>query len=77
MNQASKEQVEGMKDWVLDCLKKPRIGREGMGKRKKTLRVIELSSSLTHLGYYSHPRFRPGPVKVEEYEVWGVDGETL
>ena len=73
MNQASREQVEGMKGWALAGLKKPQTGHERVGRRKKTLRIIELSSSLTHLGYFSHPRYLPGPVKVEECEVWGVE----
>ena len=70
MNLASREQAEGMKDWALDCLKKPKTG---CGGKKKTLRVVELSSFLTNLGFYSSARFRPGPVKVKEYEVWGAD----
>ena len=64
-----------MKDWALTCLKKPKTGCEWEGRKKRTLRLIELSSSLTDPGIHHRTRFRPGPVRVEEYEVWGVDSE--
>ena len=73
MNRTSREQAEGMKDWALECLKKSKTGCGGEGRKKKTLRVVELSSFLTYVGFHSRVRFRPGPVKVEEHEVWGVD----
>lgn len=76
MNQVSREQAEGMKDWVLERLKEPRTGCEGNGRKKKMLRIVELSSFLTHLGYHYRTKFRPGPVKVEEYEVWGVGSDS-
>jgi len=70
MNQASREQAEGAKDSALDCLKKPRTGCGGEGRKKKTLRVVELSSYFTNLGFYPRESFVPGPVRVEEHEVW-------
>jgi len=74
-NQASREQAESMKDWALDCLKKSRTGCELEGKKKRMLRVIELSSSIADLGTPYRARSHLGPVKVEEYEVWGTDSE--
>ena len=61
VEQVVREQVKGVTDLAIDCLKEPGMGcwkREG---RKITVRVIELSlgRSMRHLG----------PVKVEEYEV--------
>jgi len=75
MNQVSREQAEGVKDWALDCLKEPKTGCDGDGRKKKMLRVVELSSFLNPLGYNYSTKFCPGPAKVEEYEVWGVDSE--
>ena len=60
-NQALREQVKGVMDLAIDCLKEPGTGcLEGEG-RKTTVRVIELSPN--------HPRPHLGPAKVEEHEV--------
>ena len=51
------------KDLVINCLKEPETGRrEGEGKKKTTVRVIELVEKFP-------PLLRPGSAKVEEYEV--------
>ena len=61
VSRALREQVKGVTDLAIDCLKEPRTGcREG-GGRKTTVRVIELSPD--------HPKSHLGPVKVEEHEV--------
>ena len=55
-----REDVEGMKDWVVDCLRKPETGcREGEGRKKTMVKVIELNSEMVFLG----------SAEVEEYEV--------
>jgi len=62
VSRALREQVKGVTDLAINCLKEPGPGcREGEG-RKTTVRVIELSPD--------HPGPQPylGPVKVEEYE---------
>ena len=74
---ALREQTKGVKGWVVGWLKEPKTGdhREGGGK-KTTLRVIELSSLFT-LQWPNDtvtPRFHLDSVKVEECEVWEVDG---
>jgi len=60
----SREQVKGVKDLVVDSLKKVKAGcREGEGGRKFTLRVIKL-------GPYLHPpMYRMNSAKAEEFEV--------
>ena len=61
--QALKEEVRCLKDLARDCLKKPEAGcQDRAGRKKATLRVIELSSD--------RPRLRShlGSVKVEEYD---------
>ena len=62
-----------MKDWAIDCLKRPRTRRhKGGGRKETTLRVIELSSVFNPLPRYGDGgllRFHLGSVKVEEYEV--------
>ena len=51
------------KDLVINCLEEPEMGRrEGEGKKKTTVRVIELVEK-------SPPILSPGSAKVEEYEV--------
>ena len=77
MNQASREQVESMKDWALDRLRKRRTGCEWEGRKKRILKIVELNSSTTGPGFPHHTRPHLGPVKIEEYEVWGVDSEGL
>ena len=55
--------TKGVKDLVIDCLK-PKAGcHEGEGRKKTTLRIIELGSD-SHYG----PHYLDS-VKVEEYEV--------
>ena len=58
-----KEQADGAKDLAINCLKELETGvREGEGRKKTTVRVIELVAGYrrnTHLD----------SVKVEEYEV--------
>ena len=64
------EEVEGMKDWALDCLRKPRAecweGGGGQGKNT-TLRVIEFNSEVFHLDLGTY--LQVGPMKVGEYKV--------
>jgi len=71
--------MKGVKDWAIDCLKRPGMGhRKGGGRKETTLRVIELSSIFDPLPRYRDsglPVFHLGSVKVEEYKVRGVDGE--
>ena len=62
--QKLREQVKGVRDLAVDCLNDPKTGcREGEGRKKVTLRVIELTScyGLTGFGLES--------VKVEAFEV--------
>jgi hypothetical protein len=66
-NQALRVQVKDVKDWAIDCLKKPKTGR---GKKKATLRVIELMQ-------HGCRTFGLDSVKVEEYEVPGFDSKDL
>ena len=64
-----REEVECMKDWAMDCLRKPEAGcRDGEARKNTTLRVTELSpaSSSVHLG----------SVRVKEYKVSGPDSEN-
>lgn len=81
--QVLRDRVQGVKDWAIDCLKKPGTRyQEGEG-RKATLRVIELSSVLTlprsstsflpRSGCKVPFRFNLGSVKVEEHDVWRFD----
>ena len=72
-NQVLVEEVNGMKDWAMDCLRRPEAEcLEGEGRKKIMVRVIELSSeTLSHLGVYS----RLGSVKVEGCEVLCFDSE--
>ena len=59
LNQA-REEVEALKKWAVDCLKKSEIGcQEGEGRKKTTLRVIELGPD----------RPFPGSVQVKADEV--------
>ena len=77
--QALREQMKGVKDWAIDCLKRPERGRrEREGRKGTTLRVIELSSTLNRFPTYGDgglQRFHLGSVKAEEFEVWGIDRE--
>ena len=65
--QESKEEVNGLKDWAMDCLRKSRTGcQEGEGRKKTMIKVIELGSYVraddldtSHLDV----------LEVEEYEV--------
>jgi len=64
------EEVEGMKDWALDCLRKPDTGcRGGGGKKRKniTLRVVELNSEVFYLDPGTYLQVRP--ITVGEYKV--------
>ena len=63
--------VEGVKDSVIDCLKKLKRGsQEGEGRRRTTLRVIELDTyRLPGELYLDSMKVE----KVEECEVWGFD----
>jgi len=62
--QAMREQATGVRDLAMDCLKEPKTGcREGAGRKRTTLRVIELNPSLPVLS------FRLDSLKVEEHEV--------
>ena len=68
------EEVKGMKDWAMDCLRKPpaKAGcREGDGEERKNtvLRVIELNSELSHLDPSIYLQLAMGSVRVEEYEM--------
>ena len=61
---ALKEEVKGLRDLAIGCLEKSEAGCEdGVGRKKTTLRVIELSSD--------RPRLRShlGSMKVEEFDV--------
>jgi len=61
-NRVLRERIKGVADLVIDCLKEPGTRRrEGEGRKKRMVRVIELSPD--------HQRYHLGPVKVEEYEV--------
>ena len=61
-SQELKKQVKGVTALAVDCLKKPGMRcREG-GRRKVTVRVIELSPD--------YPMPHLGPVKVKEHEVY-------
>lgn len=54
------QEVKGLKDWTIECLKKSKVRRqEGEGRKRTTLRVIELSPDRPLLG----------SVEVEVYEV--------
>jgi len=67
--QALREQVNGVKDWAIVCLK-AKTGRqpeEGGGRKKTTLRVIELNLC------GSNQKFCLGSAKVEECEVYESD----
>lgn len=72
--------MKGVKDWAIDCLKRPKTGCcKGGGRKETTLRMIELSSVFDQFPRYGEGgllRFYLGPVKVEEYEVWGVDNTS-
>ena len=60
-----REEVECMKDWAMECLRKP--SREGETRKKAALRVIKLgvARSRAHLG----------SVRVQVYEVAEGDSE--
>ena len=63
----------GVKDWMADCLRKPKTGHhEGERRKGTTLRVIELNSVY---GDGHREQLRLGSVKVEEYEVQGFDSK--
>lgn len=64
--------MKGVRDWAIECLKKPETEcQEGEGRKTTTLRVIKLDPLLTELsyGYPELPRFVLGSVNVGEYEV--------
>jgi len=64
-----RDRVKGVKDAAKDCLKKPEIGcQEGEGRKKITLRVIELGAYRPHGEPYLDCI---GVEKVDECEVWG------
>jgi len=77
--QVLREQIQGAKDSAIDCLKELETECQQVeGKKKTTLRVIELSSVFTstrrHPGYVAtSPIFHLGSVKVEDYDVEGFD----
>ena len=62
---ALREEVNGVKEWAIDCFKKPKAGcrEEEVGGKKTVVRVIELCADRLH------PNSRLGSVKVMEYEV--------
>ena len=61
------EEVGGVKDWAVCCLKAKTGCEEGGGRKRTTLRVIGLNSSLRP-GEDIFRRFHLGSVKVEVYE---------
>ena len=64
-----REEVEDVKGWATGCLQNAKTGpHKGGGKKKTTLRLIELSP-VPRPGDGTLLRFRLGSVKVEEYEV--------
>ena len=61
-----KEQAKGMKDFVIDCLKRSKAGcQEGERREGTTVRVVNLAFSSA----YSPLNYPPGSVKVEECKV--------
>ena len=63
----SEEQVDIVKDWAMECLKRAKPGCQGGdGRKKATLRVIMLSPYRPAARFYVNF----AGVKVEEYEVW-------
>lgn len=47
----SREEVEGLKDWAIECLENSKVGcREAEGRKRTTLRLIELSPDRPLLG---------------------------
>jgi len=58
LRQSLREEVDGMKDLAMDCLRKPETGRQGREGETVTLRVIDLSSERPR------PRVPLDPVKV-------------
>ena len=67
--QALRDYMKGVKDWVIDCLKRPETGCQ---RRKKiTLRVIKLTRDPLR------PLLYRGSAKVEEYEVYGPDSPSV
>jgi len=64
---ALREQVNNMKDWAIDCFKVDMGCQEGEGRKKTTLRVIELNASGTIL------KFCLDSANVEECEVFESD----
>jgi len=72
---ALRERIMGVNDRVV-VRSKPEMGR-----RRTTLRIIELNSVLTdtprHLKYGASPIFHLGSVKVEEYDVEGLASNCL
>ena len=73
--QVLREHIQSVKDVAVNWLKEPETGcQHGEGRRKATLRVIELNSVLTDTPrrpkHGASPIFHLGSVKVEEY---GVD----
>jgi len=72
--------MKGVKDWAIECLKRPETGRPEGGERKgMTLRVVELSSIFGRFPRHGDGgllKFYLGPVKVEEYEVSAADGDV-
>ena len=65
--QALREEVNDVKHWAIECLKANMEYREGGGKKKTVLRVIELNTRR------SDPKYCLDSVKVEECEVHGSD----
>jgi len=61
---ALRDEVRGVKDWAVDCLREPEAGRQEKVVGKKTVvRVIELRSDR------ARPKYHLASVRVEEYEV--------
>ena len=65
--------MRGVKDWAINCLKRPETEyRKGGGRKETMLRVIELSSVADQSRRYGESgllKFYLGSVKVEEHEV--------
>ena len=63
-----KEQAKGMKNFVIDHLKKSKAGRQEGDERKRIMvRVVRTNISLSQI--YSPLSYPPGSVEVEECEI--------
>ena len=64
---ALRDEVKGVKDWAIDCLREPGVGCQEkvkeVGRKKTVVRIIELRSDRPR------PKYHLASVKVGEYEV--------